>query len=151
MNYNVVIIDVGPNADRIIKDNICETKLLSNEFNAVFCINVIQLCYDRSLAIDNIYRILKNNGLAIITAGFSKIKKEKFIRGYSCNENGTKNSGCFTIYQQEIDEWIKKFSKVLEIIYWKAWEIDWHVGDRLQFPIKCRMEDAQLIGITLQK
>jgi ubiquinone/menaquinone biosynthesis C-methylase UbiE len=151
MNYNVVIIDVGPNADRIIKDDICKTNLLSNEFNAVFCINVIQLCYDHSLAIDNIHRILKNNGLAIITAGFSKIKKDKFSRGYICNEDGSKIDGCFTIYQQEIDEWEKKFSKILEIIYWRVWEIDWYVGERLPFPIRCKIDDAQLIGIALQK
>jgi len=151
MNYNVVIIDVGPYADRIIKDDICETKLLSNEFNVVFCINVIQLCYDHLLAINNIHRILKNNGLAVITAGFSKEKKDLSVRGYICNKNKVKTNGCFTIYQQEVDEWIKKFSKCLEIIYWKAWETDWHVGDRLPFPIEYGIDEAQLIGITLQK
>ena len=150
MNYNVTAIDVRPSAKRIIQDDICNSVLPINNFDAIFCISTMPHFYDKTAAIQNIKKLIKKNGLVVITTGFSINENAKISNGYITTKDGTNERGCSPLFKKEIDEWCKIFSETIEIIYWKAWEKGWYLGERLSFPIECNEQEAQLIGVAFK-
>ena len=76
-NIDYVTTDlISPIAD--VKADICDLPFPDNEFDFIFCNHVLEHIPNDKKAMREIFRVLKNNGTAIIQVPYDKNKRETY-------------------------------------------------------------------------
>lgn len=122
----------------IVYDDITETQL-TEKFDLISCISVLEHIENADVAVSNMVRLLKKNGYLILTFPYNEkgyVKNVYELIGSSYGRDSEYITQAFS--RKEINRWI--IEKKIEIVdqeYWRFWDGDhWTVGNHMIPPKK---------------
>ncbi len=138
----------------IINDNIVETKI-TEKFDFVTCVSVLEHIKDHKTAIQNMFKLLKKSGHLILTFPYNE---NRYIENvYKHPEAGYgKNVPyiCQVFSRDNIGMWLKDNEcEVVDQEYWQVFNGDlWTFGERINPPLQVtKNEKHQLSCILIKK
>jgi ubiquinone/menaquinone biosynthesis C-methylase UbiE len=122
-----------------IVDDITKTILGPNQYDAVFCISTLEHIPDYMKAVENMGRLVKLNGVVIMTFPFSREYIPNTVEG------GYTQSFSW----REIKAMQEYLPELFNIEYWKCWTgKHWRDGEREKYPLAVNIGVADLIGVV---
>jgi len=138
----------------VIDDDITETRL-SNTFDLITCISVLEHIQKPDDAIRNMFSLLKPNGHLIVTCPYNE---RSYVRNVYELPGSSYGKGAPYITQSysrsELDRWLQEnHATILDQEYWQFWEGDhWTVGKQIIPPRSVTPDDKhQLTCILMRK
>ena len=135
----------------IIDDDITKTQL-TEKFDLISCISVLEHIERADAAISNMVNLLEKNGYLILTLPYNEksyIRNVYELEGSSYGKNSPYITQSFS--RNEVDKWIRE--EELEIVdqeYWRFWEGDhWTVGNQIIPPQKVSSQDKHQLTCIL--
>ena len=135
-------------------DDITATKL-SEKFDLVTCISVLEHIESAEIAVKNMISLLNDGGYLILTFPYSEncYKENVYqLEGSSYGQNAPYRTQSFS--RVELNAWVKNNDcKIIEQQYWRFWDGDfWTVGSQVIPPSSASSgESHQLTCILLRK
>lgn len=141
----------------VISDDICHSSLLSDEYDTISCISVLEHIKQYDIAVKEMVRLLRPGGILLITFPFT-YDGDFIWNVYDLIESDAFSSSfryiAHSFNNKNITSWKRKYS-LLEIDrrYFRSWTGKYiRCGDRIQYPFWIEnKETANNICITLQK
>jgi len=137
----------------IVNDDITATQL-TEKFDFISCISVLEHIKNADKAIFSMVCLLKENGYLLLTFPYNEksyISNVYELEGASYGRNFSYIAQSFS--RNEIDKWTKE--RKLEIVdqeYWKFWDGDhWTVGSQIIPPQKVNSQDKHQLSCILFK
>lgn len=138
----------------VIDDDITNSRL-SNKFDLITCISVLEHIKNPDDAIRNLFRLLKQNGYLILTFPYNE---RSYVRNVYELPGSSYGNGVPYITQSysrsELDRWLKEnHGNIIDQEYWQFWEGDhWTLGKQLIPPRRVTASDKhQLTCILIRK
>ena len=133
-------------------DDITTSRIKDHSFDAVTCISVLEHIQTHESAVQNMSRILKKDGLLILTFPYSH---DQFCDDVYKLESSDAMSKTFAYFAKsfsddQINDWCGRFGlEIADTLYFKGWEGKfWRSGNRIRFPFE--VNDKQLAnGVCL--
>jgi 2-polyprenyl-3-methyl-5-hydroxy-6-metoxy-1,4-benzoquinol methylase len=138
----------------IIDDDISKTQL-SDTFDLITCISVLEHIQEPDIAVKNLFRLLKPDGHLILTFPYSD---KSYVRNVYELPGSSYGKGAPYITQsysrRELDRWLhENHGKIVDQEYWQFWDGDhWTVGRQVIPPRSVTAADKhQLTCILMRK
>jgi len=121
----------------VLKNDITDSRFKSSSFDAITCISTLEHIPDFNSAVSEMIRLLKPNGILILTFPYSKIFCENI---YFLPESDVISKSfryiAASFSDAEIQNWIFSLG-ITEIdrVYYRGWSGEyWRTGERINFP-----------------
>lgn len=139
---------------QVIPDDITNPKI-SEAFDLITCISVLEHIPDHNAAIKGMFRLLRPNGYLILTFPYNE---KKFVENvYNLPDVGYKQDAshiCYIFSRNEIENWLdENHGNIIEQEFYEIFTGGlWAHGDRLNPPRKVKKEENHhLTCILFQK
>jgi SAM-dependent methyltransferase len=138
----------------VLDDDITKTSL-TESYDLIMCISVLEHIQDYCAAIRSMHRLLKIGGDLIITFPYNN--QNYCSNVYDLAESSVEGKFSFktqSFSRVEVSDWVKQFGfEILEQEYWDFFDGDyWTCGNRLERPVKVGEKDRhQLTCVHFRK
>jgi 2-polyprenyl-3-methyl-5-hydroxy-6-metoxy-1,4-benzoquinol methylase len=138
----------------VIDDDITDTRL-SDTFDLITCVSVIEHIHNFDDAIRNMFSLLKTNGHLLLTFPYNEESYVENVYELPEASYGQRASYITQSYaRKELDRWLQMNNgSILDQEYWQFWEGDhWTVGKQLIPPKRVTADDKhQLTCLLIRK
>jgi len=138
----------------VINDDITNTTL-TETFDVITCISVLEHIHDHRTAMKSMYKLLKHGGHLILTCPYNE--KDYVKNVYKLPDSSVRRKLPFitqAFSRRELDSWLSDSRyELLKQEYWQFFEGDfWTCGAKLAHPVQVGTEDRhQLCCLSLAK
>lgn len=137
----------------VINDDITDTRL-SDKFDFITCISVLEHIQNPDDAILNMFFLLKPNGHLILTFPYTEksyVRNVYELQGSSYGKDATYITQSYC--RNDLERWFQDYGTILDQEYWQFWEgYYWTVGKQIIPPRKVTAnEKHQLTCILLSR
>jgi SAM-dependent methyltransferase len=138
----------------VIDDDILKPHL-SNRFDLITCVSVLEHIKENSVAVKNMLQLLDKGGYLILTFPYNEnqyIDNVYKIKGSNYGQDAP--YVCQVYSRNNLNEWLKNSSaRIIEQEYWQFWEGDfWTIGNQVIPPRKVGVKGKhQLSCVLMQK
>lgn len=138
----------------VIDDDITDTRL-SDTFDLVTCVSVIEHIHNFDDAIRNMFSLLKTNGHLLLTFPYNEesyVENVYELPGASYGQSASYITQSYA--REELDRWLQMNNgSIIDQEYWQFWEGDhWTVGKQLIPPKRVTADDKhQLTCLLIRK
>jgi ubiquinone/menaquinone biosynthesis C-methylase UbiE len=127
------------NDERIIVDDITHRTLRERQFDGVFCISTLEHIPDYMKAVENMARIVKPDGVVILTFPFSHEYIPNTVEGHYTQ----------SFSWTETEAMLEYLPRAFHSQYWKCWTgQQWRQGEREPYPTVVNSSIADLVGLV---
>ncbi|MFT4100349.1 MAG: class I SAM-dependent methyltransferase [Burkholderiaceae bacterium] len=137
----------------VVDDDITETRL-SDTFDFITCISVLEHIQKPDDAIRNMFSLLRPNGHLVLTFPYSEGKYVKNVYELPGSSYGREAAYITQSYSRnELNRWVEdNRATVVDQEYWQFWTGDyWTLGEQLIPPNKVTFEDKHQLTCVLVK
>ena len=134
----------------IIDDDITDTKI-TETFDFITCISVLEHIENYKKAVGNMFKLLKPGGHLILTFPYTEKKYVENVYKLPGSKYGQDfQFTCQSYSRAELDSWIHGNGTIIEQEYWQFWTGDtWTIGDQIIPPVKVNLTDNHQISCLL--
>ena len=153
MRIKVVATDIAIVRNKhfsVTIDDITKTNLSPESFDMVLCISTLEHIPDADKAVENMFKLLKNDGLLILTFPYTE---DRYIDNVYKLVNLKRPYICQSFNRENLNGWIRKKGKIIEQTYYDCWKGEfWRKGKQVIPPQKTsKTKDHDMTCIAIRK
>lgn len=138
----------------VINDDITKTKL-TEKFDMITCISVLEHIVDHKEAMKSMYKLLKPGGFLVLTCPYTEDKYVANVYELDKSPIDYKSFSFITqsFSKKELDGWLSEsYFELSEQEYWRYYKGEaWTCGEKLERPVKVGKNELHQLSLMILK